>query len=93
MERIGIRELRQNASKYIERVKSGETIEVTQRGVPVAMLAPARMPSHYDRLVAEGRLLPARDDLTGWLEANPGLPSPPGISASEALREQREERL
>ncbi len=93
MERIGIRELRQNASRYLERVQNGESFEVTSRGVPVAMLMPAQKPSLYDRLVAEGKLIPGRGNLTEWLDASPPLPSPPGMSASEALQEQREERL
>ena len=38
--RAGIRELRQNLSRYIDRVKAGETIEVTEHGRPVALLAP-----------------------------------------------------
>jgi prevent-host-death family protein len=36
----GIRELRQNLSRYLERVKAGETIEVTERGKIVAALVP-----------------------------------------------------
>ncbi len=44
MRRIGIRELRQNASRYIQLVKEGETIEVTDRGVPVACLTPLPEP-------------------------------------------------
>lgn len=40
MERIGVRELRQNASRYLDRVAAGETIEVTQRGELVACLVP-----------------------------------------------------
>ena len=36
--RIGVRELRQNASRYLDRVKSGETVEVTERGQLVAVL-------------------------------------------------------
>ena len=32
MERIGVRELRQHASRYLDRVKAGETVEVTERG-------------------------------------------------------------
>ena len=36
--RAGIRELRQNLSRYIERVKAGETIEVTEDGRLVAAL-------------------------------------------------------
>jgi prevent-host-death family protein len=38
----GIRELRQNLSRYIDRVKAGETIEVTERGKVVAALVPRR---------------------------------------------------
>jgi prevent-host-death family protein len=38
--RAGIRELRQNLSQYVDRVKAGETIEVTERGRPVAALVP-----------------------------------------------------
>jgi len=40
-ERAGIRELRQNLSRYVERVKRGESIEVTEHGRLVAVLAPA----------------------------------------------------
>ena len=41
MERVGVRELRQNLSVYLRRVTGdGETLEVTERGVPVAVLAP-----------------------------------------------------
>lgn len=40
MERAGVRELRQNLSKYLERVKAGERFEVTERGQSVALLVP-----------------------------------------------------
>jgi prevent-host-death family protein len=94
MERIGIRELRQNASRYIERVKAGETLEVTERGRPVAVLAPLPKPtSGLDRLIAEGRVTPA----TGRIE---DLPPPikvddPDISRKirEALDETRADRI
>jgi prevent-host-death family protein len=58
MERIGVRELRQHASRYLARVATGETIEVTDRGRPVALL----VPTHQDRwqsLVASGQVVPA----------------------------------
>jgi prevent-host-death family protein len=42
MATVGVRELRQRASKLLRRVEAGETIEVTDRGRPVAVLAPAR---------------------------------------------------
>jgi prevent-host-death family protein len=40
-ESIGVRELRQNLSKYLERVKRGEALVVTERGTVVARLVPA----------------------------------------------------
>jgi prevent-host-death family protein len=94
MDRIGIRELRQNASKYIDRVKAGETLEVTERGRPVAVLAPVpESVSVIDRLVAEGKAWPAEANLAD-------LPPPirvddPDIGRKirEALDEQREDTI
>jgi len=40
MTRVGVRELRQRASELLRLVEAGETIEVTDRGRPVAVLAP-----------------------------------------------------
>jgi prevent-host-death family protein len=40
MDRVGVRELRQNLSVYLRRVKAGEALEVTERGEPVARLEP-----------------------------------------------------
>ncbi len=92
MERIGVRELRQNASKYLSRVEKGESIEVTDRGRLVALLVPAPV-STYDRLVAEGRLIPAIDP-TSVLD-DPPLDLGPEVGAriQTALSEAREDRL
>lgn len=38
---VGVRELRQNLSKYLTRVKKGETLTVTERGHEVARLVPS----------------------------------------------------
>ena len=40
--RVGVRELRQNLSVYLDRVKAGETLEVTEHGHPVARLGRIR---------------------------------------------------
>jgi prevent-host-death family protein len=59
MERIGVRELRQHASRYLDRVKAGETVEVTERGQLVALLVPpgpAR--DARERLITSGRQIP-----------------------------------
>lgn len=87
--RVGIRELRQNLSVYLDRVKAGETLEVTEHGQPVAELRP-RSPAaapEMDRLIAEGRVTPAS-------HSHKDLPPPPtipGRSLSEILREMRDE--
>jgi prevent-host-death family protein len=60
VERIGVRELRQHASRYLDRVKSGETVEVTERGQLVALLVPPGPARNArERLIADGRLIPA----------------------------------
>lgn len=61
--RVGVRELRQNLSVYLERVASGERFEVTDRGNVVAMLIPVPPGATLvERLVAEGRAIPATRD-------------------------------
>src|SRR5207247_1093408 len=60
MERIGVRELRQHASRYLERVAKGETLEVTDRGRPVARLVPITGDT-WSNLVASGRVIEATD--------------------------------
>jgi len=60
---VGVRELRQNLSVYLRRIARGETLEVTDRGRAVAVLAPLPGTSVLDRLRAEGRLIPAVGDV------------------------------
>jgi prevent-host-death family protein len=63
MRKAGIRELRQNASALIRRVIAGETIEVTERGRPVARIVPLQVRSVLDQMVAEGRATTAHGEL------------------------------
>ena len=79
MKTIGVRELRQRASEYLKEVESGRTFQVTARGRPVARLVPIRAEGHRQRLVAEGRVVPAAGDLLKLgppLAADPGVPPP-----------------
>ena len=89
--RVGVRELRQNLSVHLARVIKGETLEVTDRGVPVAVLAPiAAGESILDRLEREGRLIQAKGDL---LDVKP-RPSPaPGWAMRQLQREREDRRL
>jgi prevent-host-death family protein len=57
--RIGVRELNQHTSRYVGRVKDGETVEVTEHGRLVALLVPVpRTGTRIDDLVEEGRVHP-----------------------------------
>lgn len=67
MTSVGVRELRQRASELLRRVENGESIEITDRGRPVAVLAP--LPSDpLERLRVAGDLQPSEGDLTDLLE-------------------------
>jgi prevent-host-death family protein len=58
MERVGVRELRQNLSVYLRRVKQGQRLEVTERGRVVARLEPiAEDDEAIARLERQGRIL------------------------------------
>jgi len=63
MASIGVRELRQRASELLRRVEQGEAIEVTDRGRPVAVLAPPPEGGPLDRMRAMGEIDPATADL------------------------------
>jgi prevent-host-death family protein len=56
MERISIRQLNQNTRQVLARVSRGETVEITDRGHPIARLVPVGDGrSTLARLVAAGR--------------------------------------
>jgi prevent-host-death family protein len=86
MIRAGIRELRQNASGLIRRVVEGETIEVTERGRPVARIVPLHGRSLLDQMIVEGRATAARGDL---LELEPFASAPGNRPLSELLADLR----
>ncbi len=83
---IGIRELRDNLTATIRRVRAGETIEITHHRERVAVLAPAPA-DHIDRLHAAS-------DITPGIPLDEPLrryPVTGSITASEALQEDRAE--
>jgi antitoxin (DNA-binding transcriptional repressor) of toxin-antitoxin stability system len=91
MELVGIREMRQNLSRYARRAKRGESFVITDRGQAVAQLTPAPgRASAIDRLVAERGARRGQGDLLGVLDE---LPEPiPGPPSGEWLDELRSER-
>jgi prevent-host-death family protein len=92
---VGVRELKNQTSAVLRRARHGETITVTDRGLPVALLMPVAGPAvqrasaqdahRLEALVAAGRL--------SWSGGKPrGLPGGPrvaGASVSDAAIEDR----
>lgn len=93
MARVGVRELRQNLSVYLDRVKAGETLEVTEHGHPVARLGPRPVEpmTQLERLIAEGRATPASGNLSA-LGPPPMLPAGTQRPSEVLLRMREEER-
>jgi prevent-host-death family protein len=89
-ETIGIRELRQHASRYVAMAKAGKRVAVTDRGKLVAYLVPAHESgSAFERMVAAGQVRLATGNLMDLL---PPPPAPPGTRPlSEVLLEMRDE--
>jgi prevent-host-death family protein len=95
VERIGIRELRQNASVYIDMVwREGVTVEITNRGHLAARIVPVEQPEDpLADLVAAGLVEPldGEDESRDLLDIVP-MPLPPGATPpSEDIIREREE--
>lgn len=59
MKSVGVRELRQHLSSYLDLVRDGERLLVTEHNVPVAELAPLRSQDRpVAALVEAGKLVP-----------------------------------
>ena len=87
---VGVRELRQNLSVYLARIARGETLEVTDRGQPVAILAPLPKPvAVLERLKRDGLLTAATGDLLAAMRPLAGRPS---RRASRILQRMRSDR-
>lgn len=83
-----MRELRQHASRYLARVRAGETVEVTERGRPVARLVPVP-DDPWSALVASGAVRPPADP-TPLAQVEPRRLAA-GRSLSDELQRMRDE--
>lgn len=96
---IGITELSRHTRRYLDRVRAGETVVVTDHGEPVAELRPVppamSPPSEggvLARLIAEGRARPATGTLEDFLADYQPPPSKPGEpTLTDILIQSREE--
>ena len=87
MRSIGVRELRQRASKFLRDVEAGRSVEITARGRPVALLVPLRGTGHLERLVRRGRVIPSNGDLLEL--GSPPAPAAGKSRSSTVLRKAR----
>jgi len=89
--RVGVRELRQNLSRYLDRVKDGEELVVTEHGREVARLVPVATDAYAELAARFGATVPVEP-----LEAIAARLSPPGAPAGTTdafLDESREDPL
>ena len=90
---VGARELKTRLGTYLQRVREGRTIVVTDRGEPVAELRPlssdGSLSSELIKLSAKGAVtLPTADVLPAFRPVRNR-----GASVSDAVREDREDRF
>jgi prevent-host-death family protein len=88
---VGVRELRQRASALLRLVEQGETIEITDRGRPVALLTPTPEGSPLERMRAAGEIEAATadmDDLPEPLVLPPGTELP-SLALARLRRDER----
>lgn len=83
---VGIRELKTHLSAYVERAAAGETVRITDRGRPRAILMPLPASEKIDEGLAEGWLRRAVDEPPA--EVTPVRPRP-GPTTTEILSDDR----
>ena len=91
MTSVGVRELRQRASELLRQVERGETIEITDRGRPVAQLAPLPDAGPFERMRAAGEIESATaefDDLPAPMK----LPTSAELPSAVLARLRQDER-
>jgi prevent-host-death family protein len=92
MEAIGVRELRQHASRYLARVEAGEELGVTNNGRLVARLVPVQAATRSrEALIEAGALIPARSP-QNLLDVTAAPARVRKRNLSDVLNEMRDEK-
>lgn len=91
---VGVREFKTRLGRYLRQVRAGRTLTVTDRGVPVATIAPVDMTGQsaeerLSRLRAEGTVTGAGRPLSRTVNQIEGR----GPLFSATIGEEREDRF
>lgn len=81
---VGVRELRDTLSKQLQRVREGHSVTVTDHGKPIARIVPLEGQSVFERLVAEGKITPAKSR-----QRHVPQPIVTGTTVSDLIADQR----
>ena len=86
---MGLRELGQNVSRVMERIKKGESLVVTEHGTPIARLEPYKARSRLDDMIADGDAIPAENSIEEYLATH--VPIESEMRGSDILQQMRDE--
>lgn len=96
MIRASVSTLKARLSEYLRAVRNGEEVIVTDRGTPVARLAPLEPPerqdAHAQRLIEAGLVRAAEGGLPDDFWDRPRPADPEGLSLRALLEERRQGR-
>jgi len=90
-EPVGVRELRQNLSKYLDRVKAGQDLVVTEHGREVARLVPIGAEAYAELAARLGASVPV--ETLEAIAARLSAPGAPAGTADAYLADARSERV
>lgn len=77
---VGIREIRNRLSRYLKRVKQGETIVITDRNIPVAKIIPLKEQELEDIMMLQ------KAGIAAWHGGKPeGLSNPPAVKGNRLV--------
>jgi prevent-host-death family protein len=86
---VGLRELGQNVSRVMERIKKGESLVVTEHGTPIARLEPYKGRSRLDDMIENDDAIPATITLEEFLATHTPIQS--DIRGSDIIHQMRED--
>jgi prevent-host-death family protein len=94
MASASVSELKAKLSAYLDRVKAGDEVIVTERGHAIARVVPftrsGPTPAEYDEMIRSGQIRPAKGRLPADFWSRPLVPDPEGL-ALKAILEEREQ--